>query len=718
MRFLEGIPGDHISVRVPLDGLSEDEVARMVERIAGFSPDPRLVSVIHARTGGNAFYVRELVQLLAADDSLRSGTRRVIADLPLPLGVVDAVRRRVGQRSPQCRHALEQAAVVGDSFKSDILARVVGVPVSQVIELIDEGMAAELLRAGDSNGQYRFSHTLLRETLYEGLPYSDRLRSHLGVALELEAIADETGNGDVDQLAYHFFAAAELGDADKAADYCRRAAARADGALAYEDAVTFRAQAVDAHALGGSGGQARRCLLLIELGEAHLKAGEIGAGVARLREAAAIATDPIEKARAALGATAWHEYGVVDLDGIAVLEETLRALPDADSPLAVKVAGRLATRLDHRTDSERRGLLSGAAVEMARRLGDDKALCTALTQRIFAIRDPGCLAEQMQAADESAELADRIDDHGSAFWAYVCRLTCRLELGDLPAANAALAAAVRSESAMRQPYFRWYTVMLQATRMIVEGDLEPGERLAAEALALRELQDPGAREVYVAQAFALAAQRGDVSHLDARELSGLAAEYHSVPAWRAMLVRVFIAAGRGAEARALLELDARDHFESVRGGDDSLTALALLGESCALLGEVEHAEVVARLLEPWAARSVVFNYGWAFFGSVSRPLGLLSSSLGRPEEAVGRFEDALRADERTGARAWMAHDAALLAGAFNTRGEAGDRARAAELLERAQGSALRLGIAALPTAPSPPSGNGRSAAGDEPLRGP
>jgi hypothetical protein len=107
----------------------------------------------------------------------------------------------------------------------------------------------------------------------------------------------------------------------------------------------------------------------------------------------------------------------------------------------------------------------------------------------------------------------------------------------------------------------------------------------------------------------------------------------------------------------------------------------------------------------------VFNYGWAFHGSVERPLGLLAAVLGRHDEAVARFELALHTDERTGAWAWAAHDTALLAGALTARAAPGDPARAAERLKRAQEAARRLGIAALPaTPPSPVAGNGLSPA--------
>jgi hypothetical protein len=486
-------------------------------------------------------------------------------------------------------------------------------PRARAIEALDEAMGADLVRAGDALGAYRFAHAQIREAVYEVLPHGRRVRLHHGIARELEALADETGDLDVAQVAHHCFAAIEIGDPEKAVDYCRRAGARAEASLAYEDAVAFRSRALHAFTLGGAGGQARRCSLLIELGEARLKADDVEAARGDLQSAVEIARElglVDELAAAALGLAAMNQYGEVDELAISALEDALRLLPPVDSRVRACVMGLLSTRLDRRTDADRRAELSGEAVAMARRLADGEALGTALTQRIFAIRDPACLSELIEAADESAQLAMRSGTPAAALWAHVCRLICRLELGDLPAADAALTAYLKAADTSRQPYYRWYGVMLRATRRLLEGDFEEGERLAREALRLREAHDPGANEIFVAQSFMLAAERGSLAELDPAEPARLAAEYDSVPAWRAMLARVHAAAGRRAAAQAILHHDASDGFADVRRSDDWLTALALLAEVAAALGDGDRTATLLELLAPWAARSIVFDYGW------------------------------------------------------------------------------------------------------------
>jgi tetratricopeptide (TPR) repeat protein len=128
----------------------------------------------------------------------------------------------------------------------------------------------------------------------------------------------------------------------------------------------------------------------------------------------------------------------------------------------------------------------------------------------------------------------------------------------------------------------------------------------------------------------------------------------------------------------------------------------VLAEVAAALGDGDRAATLLELLAPWAARSIVFDYGWAFLGSAARPAGLLAAALGRHDEAVRHLEQAYEADARTGAQAWLAHDLALLGHALSARAESGDSTRAADLLARAEALSERLGIAALPGALAAP----------------
>jgi tetratricopeptide (TPR) repeat protein len=67
-------------------------------------------------------------------------------------------------------------------------------------------------------------------------------------------------------------------------------------------------------------------------------------------------------------------------------------------------------------------------------------------------------------------------------------------------------------------------------------------------------------------------------------------------------------------------------------------------------------------------------------GSMSRYLGLLAVQLGRVDEAVGHFEQALEMNERMGARPWLAYTQHDYARVLLARDGPGDPERAEDLL--------------------------------------
>ena len=95
----------------------------------------------------------------------------------------------------------------------------------RLLEALEEAMAArviaELPRSPD---QYWFSHALIRETLYEELSTTRRVRLHRQIG---EALEELDAEGNLPQLAYHFAEAAPGGDVEKAVDYARRAGEKA-----------------------------------------------------------------------------------------------------------------------------------------------------------------------------------------------------------------------------------------------------------------------------------------------------------------------------------------------------------------------------------------------------------------------------------------------------------------------------------------------------------
>src|SRR5262249_34485260 len=114
---------------------------------------------------------------------------------------------------------------------------------------------------------YAFAHALIRQTLYEELTATRRVRLHrrIGEAIEQAPGAD----GHVEALAHHFAEAALDGQIAKAADYPLAAGHRALDRLDPEEAVARLERGLELLDLGPTPDRARHADLLLALAQAR-----------------------------------------------------------------------------------------------------------------------------------------------------------------------------------------------------------------------------------------------------------------------------------------------------------------------------------------------------------------------------------------------------------------------------------------------------------------
>ena len=106
--------------RIALSPIGVDAVADLAGSVVGRTLSDRDVRDLHARTGGNPFFVHEVARLLLAHGP--SGALRV------PPGVEEVLRRRVARLGQPCATLLAAAAVAAESaedrVETDLLAAV------------------------------------------------------------------------------------------------------------------------------------------------------------------------------------------------------------------------------------------------------------------------------------------------------------------------------------------------------------------------------------------------------------------------------------------------------------------------------------------------------------------------------------------------------------------------------------------------------------------
>ena len=351
------------TTQIALSGLSAANVAEYLELSTGTAPGPGLVEAIHAETEGNALFVSETVQLLAAE----GGVEGADAHLTIPPGVRAVIGKRVARLSDRCREMLVAASVMGREFGIDALTELSELAPDQLMDVLNEAMAERVLDdVPGAPGRVRFSHVLIRDTLYDELTAARRMQLHREVGEALEAAYASDPEPHLAELAQHFVAAAPLGVRDKAVEYARRAGQRTAAQLAFEEAARHYEIALTL-----AEDERERCELLIALGDAEGRAGDMPASKAAFRQAAELAERAglaQHLARAAIGyggRFAWAR-SMADPEMVPLLERALAAIGDGDSALRVRVLARLATAARDEPRRERRAALGEEALRIAR----------------------------------------------------------------------------------------------------------------------------------------------------------------------------------------------------------------------------------------------------------------------------------------------------------------------------------------------------------------
>ena len=390
--------------RLVLRGLEPDALARFVAATAGLRPSPAAVEAMLRDTGGNPFFVSEVVRLLASEAQLE----RLDGGRLEPLGVPPSVREVIGQRlarlSPAVRELLDLAATIGLEIPVAVLAEATGQPAMQVLAALEEPLAARLVtEVREDPGRWRFTHALVREVLYDALGPARRAALHRAIGEALERLHGELDGPHLDELAHHFACAAPGGSVEKAVEYCTRAAVRAMERYGFDESARHYERAL---ALVPGIQQRRRGELLLGLARARKMAGDPQAAGESFFEAADLARrlgDAELLAEAALRDRLWWAVTshADDQRAMALLEEARTRLGERDSPLRAAVLAQLATGMAYAAGQLDRGsALAADAVAMARRLGDPSLLVQCLVQQHEVCQHPDGLARRREIVDE------------------------------------------------------------------------------------------------------------------------------------------------------------------------------------------------------------------------------------------------------------------------------------------------------------------------------
>jgi class 3 adenylate cyclase len=690
--------------RIALRGLDEAGVIEFVTAVAGQELDAAaldLARLIWRETEGSPLFIGEILRNLHESGAcFRQGDRWElrgdIHDFGIPLGVKEAIERRLSRLSERTNKVLSVASVIGREFDLALLERIAEASEDAILDAIDEAKSAALVaEVGGEVERWAFTHALVRATLYDEIIPARRARMHRRVGAALEQLTETRPGERIDELARHWMAATTIGDATKAIGYARRAAQRALAGLAFEEAATYYEQSLSALEHHDRDGELLRCDLMIALADAQRRAGDAhyrrttaqAIEMARtLGDARRFATAVLVNARPG-GAVS--NAAVLDQDVIALYEEAIAGLSDHDDDvLLAQLLAQLSAELLFSTQWERRQALSRDAVETARRCGDQAVVAFALCAHVAAINVPTTLAERLVLTAELEALADQSGSIEMGWHSTFHRFGALLESGDIVGAEQRFGRLCELAAKLRQPYFSWATGVGGAMIAMMRGAPDAEQQVAAAFEVGKAGGQPDANLMYLGQLFVIRRDQGRYGELLEPLRQFVEAQPH-LPIWRVALAGLYCETDRLDQARAQMASLAAGDFCIARDWTwpSSITSLALV---CSDLGERTLAAQFYPELQEVAGQVGVTSSVVVCYGSLAYPCGLLADCLGRRDEAEQYFRQAEQMNERIGARPYLVRTRRAWAAMLLERNAAGDAAHAAALIEDALAEASRL----------------------------
>ena len=311
---------------VTLQPLEPEVIEQLVIAATESTPlRPHEIAAVVDRAQGNPLYVEEVTRTAVDAGTLGA----------LPESVGAAMSAQIDLLPPHSRRILRYCAVLGRSFRVEVLRRTLTEDGLTVDPADIAGLAGFL--EPDGPDRMRFRNSLVRDAAYEGLAYKIRARLHRAAGDTLERMSTDL-DADAPTLALHFWRA---GDATRTWTYAHRAADEARRAYANVDAAEHYVRALEVSRRVVGVTDAERADTWATLGDLRDLAGVLDGAIDAYRRAADLTGDPVARAEIMSRRARVHSREGAQATAVRTISAARRLLAQAQGDEARLVEARL-----------------------------------------------------------------------------------------------------------------------------------------------------------------------------------------------------------------------------------------------------------------------------------------------------------------------------------------------------------------------------------------
>lgn len=702
--------------RITLRGLEPEDVGRMVAMASSREPSAELVETLHRQTEGNPLFVTEMVNLLLDEGLLLDGTTDMNSLLlgRVPEGVREAIGRRLDRLSDPANTVLRAASVMGREFTVHEARRLgsglanltpgrASVPAfgqdADVLFVLEEALRAGIVeRVAGELASYQFTHSMIRDTLYEELTAFERVTLHRLAGETIEQLHGADIDAHLSQLAHHFLEASQGGDPEKAVQYGERAGNRAAEMIASEEATRLYGMALQALQLSESPDDRKRCELMNALGRSQMLAGailesrETHAATAEIAKRIG-AVELQAEAAIAFETAGWYP-GYDGTPAVKLLSEALELLGEDDSEVRALALGSLGRAYSYSGDLESAIVTGRQAIEMARRVGTPATLAAALWSRLPARLDPSDIHERVDIAWEAMGICEELGRFDMSVEAEAWLLNDLLELGDTAHIGPVFESWRMKINSLQVPMWRFNLLNVEIGNAFRFGQFGEAERLVDLLSEYGEgLIGLDVAGVHGATMFALRREQGRLDEV--KPALELFLKLHPSGGWQPGLAILYAELDMREEAQREFDSLAADDFASIKRDGLFTTTVAAMSDVCCYLDDRDRAEILYRLLTPHQDRNITLGVGHVYQGPVARYMGTLATTMGQWSLADRHFEFAVEMATKMSSPPQVAHAKLSYARMLALRNSSGDAVRIRTILDDSAEIASELGMDSL-----------------------
>lgn len=219
-----------------LDRLGGESVSHFIDQL--YSPNDFPAGLIERLAGqceGNPFFVTEMLRQMAVEGNIerQNGMYTLVRDDYLvPNTVEDVVYRRLDSFEPDAISMAEYSSCIGRQFPTNVALSAPSIRDSETaLQKVQNGNVI-----ARSNGSAEFTHAIFQEVIYRDIGDRWKIAYHKSIGEYYESVYGGREDEVMYELARHFSRSNEY---QKAYDYCRKAAEKAESSFATEQAIQY-----------------------------------------------------------------------------------------------------------------------------------------------------------------------------------------------------------------------------------------------------------------------------------------------------------------------------------------------------------------------------------------------------------------------------------------------------------------------------------------------